>query len=321
VEPTVSIVIPTFNRSALLLNAIESALQQTYDDNEIIVVDDGSTDDTATKLVPYLDRIRYVYQNNRGVSAAQNKGIELARGRWISILASDDVWLPTKLERQFTAISALGGEFGACFTDCAYMGNPALTRSAFEQAGLDCSSEFTTLDEASKLVLARYPALYVQSMLVLRSMLDRLNRFDERLIVGEDTDVLFRLSFVTRFCAVREPLVKIDRTPGREIGLIELFDQGHDKVFDCVEQRYRRWLALPELTDSEMRADIVANLRLLYYGWAIARLYELRFASAFQRIRHIRRMGDSYPKIAGVFAFRAARKLLFKLGWWRREPR
>ncbi len=320
-EPTVSIVIPTFNRSALLLNALESALDQTYADHEIIVVDDGSTDDTAERLAPYLKRIRYVYQNNRGASAAQNKGIELARGRWISILASDDVWLPEKLERQFDAIAALGDAFGACFTDCVYMGDPALTRSAFDQAGLECTSEFTPLDEPSKLVLARHPALYVQSMLVLRSILERLNRFDERLIIGEDTDVLFRLSFLTRFCVVRDPLVKIDRTPGRENGLIELFEQTNDEVFDCIEHRYQKWLALPELTDPAIRTELAANLRLLYYGWAVARLSELQFAAAFDRICDIRRTGDSFAKIAGILALRAVRRLLFTLCWWRLERR
>src|ERR1700730_12131274 len=138
---TVSIIIPTFNRSALVVNAIESALQQTHPNCEIIVVDDGSTDDTVEMLAPYLDRIRYFHQNNQGVAAALNKGIEAACGRWIAILASDDLWMPTKLESQFRAIAELGEEFGACFTDCSYVGNPALTLSAFEKAQLECPSE------------------------------------------------------------------------------------------------------------------------------------------------------------------------------------
>src|ERR1700751_873927 len=105
--PTVSVIIPTFNRGKLVVNAIRSVLCQTYRDYEIIVVDDGSTDDTAEALTPYMDRIQYVYQVNQGTSAAKNKGIQLARGRWISVLDSDDLWLPTKLEAQLKAVGIL----------------------------------------------------------------------------------------------------------------------------------------------------------------------------------------------------------------------
>src|SRR5271166_6410356 len=98
--PAVSVVIPTYNRSALLPSAVESVLAQTFTDYELIVIDDGSTDDTCERLKPYMGRIRYCYQDNRGASAAQNKGIEIARGTWVSILGSDDLWLPAKLERQ-----------------------------------------------------------------------------------------------------------------------------------------------------------------------------------------------------------------------------
>ena len=109
--PTVSVIIPTFNRSKLVINAIRSVLRQTYRDYELIVVDDGSTDDTPEALKPYMDRIRYVHQPNLGASAAQNRGGQLARGKWISILASDDVWLPTKLEAQLKAVASLGKDF------------------------------------------------------------------------------------------------------------------------------------------------------------------------------------------------------------------
>ena len=107
-QPNISVIIPTYNRSALVVNAIESVLQQTYRDYELIVVDDGSSDDTRDRLRPYMNRIHYAYQNNGGASAAQNAGIRVARGKWIAILGSDDVWRPGKLQRQIEAVAALG---------------------------------------------------------------------------------------------------------------------------------------------------------------------------------------------------------------------
>src|SRR2546425_2446463 len=108
--PTVSAVIPTYNRGHLLKNAIDSILAQTYPVHEIIIVDDGSTDGTDEMVRSYIRQkrseviIRYIRQENQGQSAALNRGIEKASGEWIAFLHSDDSWLPEKLERQFRAL-------------------------------------------------------------------------------------------------------------------------------------------------------------------------------------------------------------------------
>ena len=103
--PKVSVIIPTYNRSKYVTKAIDSVLAQTYRDFEIIVVDDGSTDNTKEVLKPYTDRIKYLYQENTGVSAARNAGIRAAGGQWIAFLDSDDEWLPEKLSIQMDYLS------------------------------------------------------------------------------------------------------------------------------------------------------------------------------------------------------------------------
>jgi glycosyltransferase involved in cell wall biosynthesis len=99
----VSVVIPTYNRAHIVCQAVASALAQTMRPLEVIVVDDGSTDDTRDRLGPYMAEIVYCYQENQGVSAARNHGIRAARGEYVAFLDSDDVWHPRKLEFQLQA--------------------------------------------------------------------------------------------------------------------------------------------------------------------------------------------------------------------------
>lgn len=104
--PRVTVAIPTHNRADLLVEALESVLAQDYADREVLVVDNGSTDDTPRRVEPYLDRIRYVRQENRGRAGSRNRAIAEAQGELIAFLDSDDTWLPGKLERQVAALDA-----------------------------------------------------------------------------------------------------------------------------------------------------------------------------------------------------------------------
>jgi glycosyltransferase involved in cell wall biosynthesis len=102
----ITVVIPTYNRAALLVRAVESALAQTVPPTEILVVDDGSTDDTAAVCARWSDPVRYIATPNGGVARARNVGIAQARGEWIALLDSDDEWEPEKLATQCAALDA-----------------------------------------------------------------------------------------------------------------------------------------------------------------------------------------------------------------------
>lgn len=102
----VSVIIPTYNRAQYIAAAIDSVLGQTYPDYEIIVVDDGSTDNTRQVLSRYGERIRYIYQKNSKEGAARNNGIRHAQGEFVALLDSDDLWLPHKLERDVALFAA-----------------------------------------------------------------------------------------------------------------------------------------------------------------------------------------------------------------------
>src|SRR3972149_3633636 len=97
---SVSVVIPCYNGAVYLHETIESALAQTHSPLEVLVIDDGSTDDSAAIADSFGSPVRVIRQTNQGESVARNRGIDEARGDWIAFLDSDDVWNPTKLERQ-----------------------------------------------------------------------------------------------------------------------------------------------------------------------------------------------------------------------------
>ena len=194
-QELVSIVIPTYNYGHFVGEAVESALGQTWSAREVIVVDDGSTDDTAERLASYGTQIHYVRQNNLGLSAARNTGIRLARGRFVALLDSDDVWHPRKLELQLRYLAQhhdvmlLGS---ACHTeDCA----------AWPTVNENPTAEDVSLED----VLVR--SWFAPSTAVLRrECLDSTNWFDTSLRSVEDRDLWIRLASRYRIGMLQAPL-------------------------------------------------------------------------------------------------------------------
>ncbi len=182
-EPAVSIIIPTYNRSALLCEAIQSVLAQTCRDFEVIVVDDGSTDDTRQVVAGFGPPVRYVYQDNRGRSAARNRGLREARGRYLLFLDSDDLLLPSSLEMLSACFDAHRGA-GAVHSGCQYCDANA---KPVHQVPTEGQPSAPFLD---RLALANVVGA-IHSVLVRREWLDRV---DEHLVICEDQDLWLRLA-------------------------------------------------------------------------------------------------------------------------------
>src|SRR5262249_20830156 len=195
------------------------------------------------------------------------------------------------------------------FTNCDFFGNTDVMPSAFEQAGLIEERPFGPLEEPFKVILAQQPAIYVQSLLALRSLVEYPNGFDERMIVGEDADLLFRLAFNTKFCFVNERLVRIDRTPAREVGLMELLSKSDDRAFGSRERIFQKWICLPENMEPELRQRLKEMLKLLYYRWLVAKLYRFRYLKAFDIAKRIKATGDNNKMICQTLASQVKRKI------------
>ena len=284
-NPHVSVIIPTYNRANLVTYAIDSVLAQTYKNYEIIVIDDGSTDNTFKLLNPYMDRIVYIYQENKGKSNALNKALMKARGTWIAFLDSDDRWLPEKLEWQIQALEKYNPYCGACFTNGTFFGSPSLSESTiFRISQKNFSEPIGIIDKPTEYVLNAPHGIYVPTLNVKSELIRQINGFDENMPVAEDTDFIFRLSLVTKFCFVNIALVFIDRTPKREVGLIETFTQKPDIALYVKQHMYQKWLKIIGQTNFKARKIIVRRLQEVHDQWFKLYLKKSEYKKALQSL-------------------------------------
>jgi glycosyltransferase involved in cell wall biosynthesis len=189
----VSVVIPSYNYGHFIADAVEGALAQDYAPVEVIVIDDGSTDGTHDRLAPYASRIRYVYQRNRGLSAARNTGVRLANGEWIALLDADDVWHRNKLRIQLTTPSSLDG--------VGLIGSPSV-RSELSVEPLPSNPAVRDLSVRDFLLASPTGP---SGTLVRRECFDAVGLFDETLTSIEDRDMWLRVAARYRTIQVGSP--------------------------------------------------------------------------------------------------------------------
>ncbi len=216
---TVSAVIPSFNRAHKVVDSIKSVLDQTSPPDEIIVVDDGSTDGTKQVLHSrFGDQIRViVHDKNQGISTARRTGYLAATADWIAYLDSDDLWPRDSLHRLRSAISSSGPETVVAFGDMLIITGRNLDRSHFTTTGFHLDGPASILFPRDVVFPVMYP--YFQSSLIRRSALIHAKVFEEALRIGEDSLAFAQLSTCGKFVVIPDITCHHDRTGDDELSL------------------------------------------------------------------------------------------------------
>ncbi len=278
--PRVSVVIPCYNTGQYLAEAIQSVLDQTYRDWELIVVDDGSTDNTREIAYSFSDpRIRYVYQENRGLSAARNMGIHSSQGEFLQFLDADDLILPAKFEQQVKLLDA-HPQYGLVYSQSRYLQDGHLDTICCE-----CTPSGNVLSE-----LVAENLFPVHAALIRRACFEHAGLFCEELTAGgEDRDMWLRMAYAGILFLFHDDLLALYRRrpgsmmanwEGHQRNMVRVFERLCDlvrdkKILDRIQwahhasRHYVLWaLSLFQVGQCEMAQECLQKAFSLDEGWS-----------------------------------------------------
>lgn len=238
-NPLVSVIIPTFNRGWILKEAIDSVLAQNFEDFELIVIDDGSTDNTQPILNSYKNDITAFTQNNKGVSAARNMGITLSSGRFIAFLDSDDLWMQNKLSTQVDFFNE-NHDALICQTDEIWIRNNVRVNPKRRHKKLSGMIFEHSLDLCM---------VSPSAVMIRRKLFDKVGLFDEDLPACEDYDLWLRISCRYPVCLIDIPLIIKRGGHGDQLSRLPVLDKYRIKALNKI-------IASGLLSEGQYRAAI-----------------------------------------------------------------
>jgi glycosyltransferase involved in cell wall biosynthesis len=251
-QPLVSVIIPNYNYAAYLSTAIDSVFAQTWQQIEIIVVDDGSKDNSEDVLRAYGNQIRWVKQKNQGVSIARNRGVQEAKGELIAFLDADDIWLPAKLESQMTRWLA-DSELGLLHCGLVEF-------DEHDSALRSCLNGMEGWVAKEMLLLDRPVIVGASSTAVIpRNLFVELGGFDTRLSTSADWDLVYRIACRRRLGFVPEVLVKYRMHGSNMHNNVQAME--HDMLI-----AYQKAFALANAEDQQIRSLCYGNFHRMLAG-------------------------------------------------------
>jgi glycosyltransferase involved in cell wall biosynthesis len=307
---SVSVIIPTYNRVKLVTKAIDSVLAQTYKDYEIIVVDDGSTDDTGKLLAErYETRIRYIYKANSGCAAARNSGVNASRSELIALLDSDDIWLPKKLELQLPLMS--NPDVVLSYTNSMF--DTCSDKDYFSMIGLSFKQSPAILSDTLSLVArSGGPGIMASSIICRKSTLRRVGGFDERMRIFQDARTRCRLAMEGKFAVISEPLVIWGRSNSRDHlskPSYSFFKESADAGAEIFCELYARAVHSPPDVQKRLRENLAYYLARQSQCFAVDSNFRMARRKAFESLVFAPRGRCMLRAIVGLVLPRAFRLL------------
>lgn len=310
-QPLVSVVIPAYNCANYLRRSIDSALGQTYPHIECLVVNDGSTDDTAQVALSYDHRVNLINRPNGGASAARNTGIDRASGEFIAFLDADDYWHPSKIEKQ-VGLMLDHPEVVLVSTDLIRHSTDEATSFASIESRVSApyGPEIVVVHD-DFLPLFRDPYLGTPTVLVRTARARQVGRFDEKLPIAEDLDFYFKVCMRQTYAQIMQPLTIIQQRPG-SLSFTQPGYRLNLEVLSRVEEAY------PEFASAH--SDEFRRQRLtIYQNWIARCIVAGRGTQARALLRESRKYGTAtaYTRLLfksymakGIAAFRRLRQSL-----------
>lgn len=287
--PLVSVVVTAYNHGRYIQETLRSVFAQTYSNFEVIVVDDGSTDDTSAKLQIFNDRILYIHQENQGVAASRNTGIQKARGEFIALLDGDDLWEPGKLAIQTEFLkrfprAGFAAVNGQEFDQQGVKGHQLVDRELLEWlASSRCEPQGKhLLGSCYRLFLIRNRICTVSQVMFPRAVLERVGSSDSSFATGSDYDLYLRIVKDHDIVVINEFLTQWRYLPSSASGPREI--------------RSLRWMGddIKVLTKHLTLAN--AEDRVLVSNLIRTKSITLRFMQNCHYVESIRGLGDFRPK-------------------------
>jgi glycosyltransferase involved in cell wall biosynthesis len=275
----VSVIIPTYNRAETVSRAIDSALDQTHEDLEVLVVDDGSSDETESVLESYDDdRVRPIYhETNRGANVARNTGIEHARGKYIAFLDSDDEWLPEKLEAQLDVLEKRSSEWVAVYCGFSFELTGPVDRLRGLAASVLSRGDDSPRMEGGKELIGDILADNVHTgagstLLVQTDVAREIGGFDESLDRFQDPEFVLRILEVGKLAHVDEPLVLREETATPPAETIREADEQYLSLYaEEVERFEAEGYEIRSSHDLVLAKSFLSEGYLLRGGWHLLR--------------------------------------------------
>ncbi len=222
-RPTVSVIIPTYNRIAYLQHAVESVIAQTFNDWELVVVDDGSTDDTVEKIEALKDcRIHVLrLQHTGNIASVRNAGVNASCGEWIAFLDSDDAWVINKLEIQLKLLRYKKKQWS--------YGRFELVNEALETINNKAGKFLPFSGWIAQQIITCEASVNIGSLMIERDLFNEVGGFDDnpKLILREDYELALRLALFAEAVAVPDLILKVREHTGRTTNT---YDDGHERT-------------------------------------------------------------------------------------------